>query len=706
MNEFELKTPLNTKQKNYADQIKTELAKSKVVALTGSYGSGKTNFIRESFFNSDLDMSKNGKYIYYSALEYRDDAGIQAMISGKRNNQIKRKNEFQNKFWEIFSLYSVVIMGITATLAASLSTVNSSMWPHSFWILLALIFPPLFNISCSGNQKIIVIDDIDRLDFDTVHKILSQTMTKNNNKYIVIFDHSNIRDRYFEKFGNCTEGMSLNIEKYYDYEFRMSEIISEDDYVTVLRKIGVNESIINFQKLLLSRMTNYRINIRDVVRCDQMYSKINKHREKLNMNEFQLIFFVFIKTIDPSFYEYYGRFYMFYNELLGRKNDPNRPELLSYKRFVESELGIHKLDYKDFHVSTIEIEFVQKTIKYQLHEFFSYLSVILNEGHFMPREKIGVKPHISLNRKGENLFFDFDELVKTSEIVEKIDGFITENITEKNKDSLVEYSCNKNYVVASAAIVILNNIKYPLGRWLMKSDMDYGQLIENIIDHRYQLSFDDDFSMLSNVYELIKLGDQIYYASRNLASGNKWLSDGLKYKNIWNTVFEINIPKFNNNYDTSDMQQQKFALSFINWHKKYADTAFKFYKSKEISYWHNFLKANHHNSTFAFISCISNANSEIRANSDFIELILDVLEVNMRVDGYDEMVAGVQYMTLTRIFKENKELARVYAHAIKKNINIIYTESINGNDKYKIFPVGKLEEIVYEQLGEGYLEKI
>lgn len=297
----------------YIENIRKSSKKSsKIISIVGSYGVGKTHFIKNSMEGKSL------KWVDATKLNASvDEMGIKSSLSpsfmkGKIFKlsyffEFEKLHLLKFKTWSL--TWSIPFMGILLTWIASVLTISLTistnvvhepkyflflLVPVGVWFtFLSFIIAFLWVLKIHKRNSIIVIDNLDRITFDQFIEIVKHAESSKN-IVVLVFSFENISERYREKFNFYLTNPLLIFEKYFTNVINLDTNLTSGNFSDFLfKKLKIDDfsdetqkDLIMFRdKLIEKRFTNIRV-------IEKVICKWEKH--KAILEAFKISHYIFM----------------------------------------------------------------------------------------------------------------------------------------------------------------------------------------------------------------------------------------------------------------------------------------------------------------------------------------------------------------------------------------------------------------------------
>lgn len=281
-------------------------SKNKSCVLHGDFGVGKTTLV-DTIIESE--KIKNVHW-FKNADDYKSSYKIK-VSTVLPNSKLSWLVYFVHNIEKYFNIFmSITLTIFIALLSVFLSSVISDgkEWTiillslTSFAVFPIYLFAKLL-VYLFKNNSLVIFDNIDRIDINTIKKILTVIETNKSNKYILIFDKNNLQQRYYEEYGENGYSIFGELEKYFDCFIDLNTTIYD---VAELYVDELPTDEFDFKKHFLSITQQLKLkNIRAIRKCyDEVYENISFiEKVKLDIDEFITV--KYLEILNPSLAEYF-----------------------------------------------------------------------------------------------------------------------------------------------------------------------------------------------------------------------------------------------------------------------------------------------------------------------------------------------------------------------------------------------------------------
>lgn len=645
--------------------------KYRVIALTGSYGSGKTYFI-EKYLKVSKKLRK-GRVKYYSTLNNNSEAGLESLIKGKRKNTTKTRIYIRKNLWTITSII-FAFLSTTAILIVDIFiklNINLSYLYYLFLAFAPFVIIAIIALTHKSRKKLIIIDDLDRVEFDVIQKIFFWVHEEKRNTYLLMFDHENLYTRYIESSGVKENNVLLDIEKYIDWEYRINNVINQTDLLNKMKSEGYDNRVIDFYKEYMRISTNKNLNLRNIIKVNKKFNYMLDEATLLKLDIDTLIFSIVLEVEHPNLYSlisnnlssfveivYGGSAYSF----AANTRDPSFNEIINaFEHNQQSEF------FKAKTYSNTKIKIIEKIYSEKASSLFrTFIGEYnwVNDPFYEKDENV-----ITIQTNGYNkLFFDFYAMKSKTELLVKIKNL-------KDKSKLLSYlQENDNYVSQfSASALFANNV--PLGEILINSNKNYYMISKSISNSIPSINFNLD--NIKTLDDYIKIAYPLKSIIESVIEKSKPTIN--KIDDLWDYVdsFDKNkLPEFWSKNSVVD----ETLFKLIEMVKKFKDDAFNQYNKSNTEDIINLLREKEAGYNVSFLEIIQ-AKNEYVISDDIIKVAKIALYTEgqaSRKNAYDDEkipYKGIFKNYIWRVFKKEEAVIEFYAEMIKDNINLLSSET-------------------------------
>ncbi|TCG10972.1 hypothetical protein [Mycoplasma marinum] len=309
--------------KEQIEQLIKEVSKkdNNRIIVSGDFGVGKTTMVRKfaekikggfCFNEEGVEGCKNKKapVKYIDANQDMFHEETIAKIEGIGSIKKEAKHFSENKIWDWLSVLYIKnkkiisFAGIIAILLA-IVTIIPLAFEISKWYYMGLIIlmPPLMlmlmflvlHIS-KIKHKIIIVDNLDRIKFNSFEKILSYKFSKNK-IIIFIFDSQNIAERYVEEYGRDLKDPFKIFEKYSTTTINI-EYVARQQLHNFFEEEMPNMKD-KMQEIIYTLQNAEFSNFRTLKKINGIFLDALPIVEKLEMDMHDYYFILLIRILDP-----------------------------------------------------------------------------------------------------------------------------------------------------------------------------------------------------------------------------------------------------------------------------------------------------------------------------------------------------------------------------------------------------------------------
>ncbi|TCG12095.1 P-loop NTPase fold protein [Mycoplasma todarodis] len=329
-----------SKQKFYAkmnEQLSKDIKEGNIkrILIQGEYGVGKTTFAKnlcESMGYRELEFIKNNNHsdnnkeykIVDCVLRNDDQTFMQQLIENewngekdviqleKRKRRHIKKDKLSTHLTFLFGSLITIILGLF-TLYAPITDKFRKNHHWLNWNVFSLLLISLIILAMiSGiilwlqtrkimvkKPKILIIDNIDRCEWEFIVKLLSLIETLQDVIVISIFDSERLRMRYNESFGGNSTNIMEEIEKSFKLQINLNDysktniplLFSENDFIDKRSK----NYFLNFLDVLSTNENFNPINYRNINKLHKIYSRNWSAINHMGLNPLHFIVIQYIR---------------------------------------------------------------------------------------------------------------------------------------------------------------------------------------------------------------------------------------------------------------------------------------------------------------------------------------------------------------------------------------------------------------------------